>query len=100
MDHVGWVKLYARETKDASNKDDAIARGSRVFDAFESSILAIANTRINQVVYFLIIFLLLQCLIISLNVLSFSSLVDGRNGERSAVCWCKHNNNGKNTKRN
>ena len=85
MDHVGWVKLYARETKDASYKDDAIAHGSRVFDAFESSILAIANTGINQVVYFLIIFLLLQCLIISLNVLSFSSLVDERNGERSAV---------------
>ncbi|XP_030927282.1 uncharacterized protein LOC115953670 [Quercus lobata] len=50
MDHVGWVKLYARETKDASNKDDAIARGSRVFDAFESSILAIASTGINQMV--------------------------------------------------
>ena len=76
MDRVGWVKLLDREMKNASNEDDAIARDSRVFDASESSIHAIANTGINQVVYFAIIFL-------SLIVLSFSSLVDGRNGERS-----------------
>nr|POF02663.1 hypothetical protein CFP56_38130 [Quercus suber] len=48
MDRVGWVKLLDREMKNASNEDDAIARGSRVFDASDSSIHAIANTGINQ----------------------------------------------------
>ena len=83
MDRVGWVKLLDREMKNASNEDDAIARDSRVFDASESSIHAIANTGINQVVYFAIIFL-------SLIVLSFSSLVDGRNGERSEGVLGQH----------
>ncbi|KAK4582423.1 hypothetical protein RGQ29_025561 [Quercus rubra] len=47
---VGWVKLLARELKNACNKDDAIARGSSVLDAFESSIHAIAITGVNQMV--------------------------------------------------
>ena len=68
MNRVGWVKLLARELKNACNKDDAIAHGSSVLDAFESSIHAIAIIGVNQV------------------VLSFSSLVDGRNGERSEGC--------------
>ena len=50
MDHVGWAKLLVREMKNASNEDDAIARVSRLFEAFESSIRASANTEINQVV--------------------------------------------------
>ena len=50
VDHVGWAKLLIREMKNASNEDDAIARVSRLFEAFESSIRASANTEINQVV--------------------------------------------------
>lgn len=50
MDRVGWVKLFVREMKNASNEDDAIARVSRLIEAFESSIRATANTEINQVV--------------------------------------------------
>ena len=50
VDHVGWAKLLVREMKNASNEDDAIARVSRLFEAFESSIRASANTEINQVV--------------------------------------------------
>ena len=79
MDRVGWVKLLDREMKNASNEDDAIARGSRVFDASESSIHAIANTGINQVVYFSIIFL-------SLIVLSFSSWWMGEMGREVKGC--------------
>ena len=47
MNRVGWVKLLARELKNAYNKDDAIARGSSVLDAFESSIHAIAIIGVN-----------------------------------------------------
>ncbi|KAK7831432.1 hypothetical protein CFP56_027462 [Quercus suber] len=40
VDRVGWAKLLVREMKNASNEDDAIARVSRLFEAFESSIRA------------------------------------------------------------
>nr|POF02671.1 hypothetical protein CFP56_38138 [Quercus suber] len=50
VDRVGWAKLLVREMKNASNEDDAIARVSRLFEAFESSIRASAKAEINQMV--------------------------------------------------
>uniref|UniRef100_A0A2N9GYU0 CUE domain-containing protein n=1 Tax=Fagus sylvatica TaxID=28930 RepID=A0A2N9GYU0_FAGSY len=75
MDGADWVELFVREMMSASNVDDARTRASRVLEVLERSICARASAEATQSFH--------QVFSSSLIFFIFS-LVDGRNGKRSA----------------